>query len=67
MKSFSRLPIDLTIDQTINANAACQRKDILALTNSISARQRGAQNHFICTRIILQLFEDLDLTVKEDV
>ena len=66
-KSFSRLLIDLTHEQTINADATCQRKGILALTNSISARQRWAQSHFIRTSIISQLFEDLDLTVKEDV
>ena len=44
-KSFSRLTIDLTLEQTINADAACQRSGILALTNSISARQRWAQSH----------------------
>lgn len=66
-KSFSRLPIDLALEQTINAEVACQRKDILALTNSISVRQRWAPSHFILTSIISQLFVDLDLTVKEDV
>ena len=65
-KSFSRLRIDLTLEQTKNAGAACQRKVILALTNSISARQRWAQIHFIRTTIISQLFEDHDLTLKED-
>ena len=58
--------MDLTVEQTINADAACQRKGVLALTNSISARQRWAQSHFIRTSIISQLFDDLDLTVKED-
>ena len=66
-RSFSRLPIDLTLEQTVNTDAACQRKGILALTNSISARQRWAQSHFIRTSIISQLFQDLDLTIKEDV
>ena len=47
-KSFSRLPIDLTLEQTINADATCQRKGILALTNSIFARQRWA--HFTVVR-----------------
>ena len=31
-KSFSRLPIDLTLEQTINADAAWERKGILVLT-----------------------------------
>ena len=44
-KAFSRLPIDLTLEQTINADAACQRKGIAALTDSISTRQRWAQSH----------------------
>ena len=32
-ESFSRLPIELTLEQKIDANATCQRKGILALTN----------------------------------
>ena len=40
-------------------------KAILALTNSVSARQRWAQSHFMRRSIVSQLFEDLDLTVKE--
>ena len=49
------------------ADAACQRKGIVSLTNSISARQRWAQSHFIRTSIISQVFEDLGMTKKEDV
>ena len=37
MKLFQRTPfsgiaIDLTLDQTVNADAACQRREIIALT-----------------------------------
>ena len=39
-KPFSVLLIDLTLEQTINADAACQRSGIISLTNSISAWQR---------------------------
>ena len=39
-KSFSRSPIDLVLERTINADTACQRAWVSALTNSISARQR---------------------------
>eukprot|EP00794_Sanderia_malayensis_P002176 gene2176-2472_t len=67
MKSFSRTPIDLTLEQTINADAASQRTGISALTNSISARQRWAESHFLRTTIISTVFEDLVLTKKEDV
>ena len=38
-KSFSRSPIDLALELTINADAANQRTGISSLTNSISARQ----------------------------
>ena len=34
---FSRLPIDLTLEQTINADVASQKTGILYITNSISA------------------------------
>ena len=45
-KSFSRSPIDLALEKTINADAANQRTGILSLTNSISARQQWAESHF---------------------
>ena len=66
-KPFSGLPVDLTLEQTINADTACQRKGVSALTNSISARQRWAHRHFIRTSIVSNLFEDLGMTKKEDV
>ena len=39
-KNFSRMPIDLTLEQTINADAASQRTGINSFTNSISAQQK---------------------------
>ena len=39
-KQFSRVPVDLMLEQTINPDAACQRTRISPLTNSISPRQR---------------------------
>ena len=65
-KLFSRIPIDLTLEQTINADAAYQRSGIILLTNSISARQRLAKNHSIRTSILSKLFEELRMTRKED-
>ena len=44
-KSFSRSPIDLTLEQIINANPANQKKGITSKTNSIGARQRWAESH----------------------
>ena len=64
---FSRLPIDLTLEQTIKTDALYQRKGILAITSPIDPRQRWAQSDFICTSIILLLFEDIHLAIKVDV
>lgn len=64
---FSGIPIDLTFEQTINADAACQRKGISAMTNSISARQRWTKSYYIRTSVISDLFESLAIAKKEDV
>ena len=64
-KPFSRLPVDLTLKQTINADAASQRTGISAITNSISARQRWAESHYIRLNIISHLFKELNLTKKD--
>ena len=66
-KRFSRIPIDLTLEQTINADAASQKSGIIPFTNSISARQRWAKSHFIRTQVISDVFEMLDMSKKEDV
>ena len=66
-KPFSRLPIDLTLEQTINADAASQRHGITALTNSISARHRWAQSHYLRTTVISTVHEDLGMMSKEDI
>ena len=66
-KPFSRCPIDLALEQTINADAANQRTGIASLTNSISARQRWAESHFMRTSVLSQVFEDLNMSKKEDV
>ena len=66
-KAFSRCPIDLTLEQTINADAASQRTGIQSMTNSISARQRWVESHFLRTSVISQVFDDLGMVTKEDV
>ena len=66
-KPFSRSPIDLTLEQTINADAASQKTGISYITNSLSARQRWTESHFLRTTIITDVMEDLSLTKKEDV
>ncbi|CAH2242984.1 jg13427 [Pararge aegeria aegeria] len=44
-KPFSRQPIDLVLEQTINADAARRLTGVIHFTNSILARQRWARNH----------------------
>ena len=50
-KEFSRMPIDLTLEQTINADAASQRTGISSFTNSLAARQRWDEYNFSFTGI----------------
>ena len=66
-KEFSRMPKDLALEQTINADAANQRTGISAFTNSISARQRWAHSHYLRISVVSHLLEKLDLNHKEDV
>ena len=66
-KSFSATPIDLTLEQTINTDAASQRLGISSLTNSISARQRWAESHFMRTSIISTVLDQVGMTKKEEV
>ncbi|GFW80337.1 hypothetical protein TNCV_2944701 [Trichonephila clavipes] len=44
-KPFSRQPIDLVLEQTINADTARKLTGVIHFTNSISARQWWARNH----------------------
>ena len=65
-KQFPRVSVDLTLEQAFNADAACQRAGIIALTNSISARQRWAQSYSIRVSAISRVFEEKGRTRKED-
>ena len=63
---FSRIPVDLTLEQTINANAASSMTGVTHFSNSISARQRWALSHSIRTKVLDHLFEEIQLSCKED-
>ena len=52
MKTSSGNPIDLTLEQTVNADASSQRTGIASMTNSISAHQHWVESHFLRTTII---------------
>ena len=66
-KCFSSGPIDLALEQTINADATSQRTGISSINNSITARQRWAESHSLRTKIILMLFEQPGITKKDDI
>ena len=66
-KAFSGSPIDLTLEQTINNDAASQRSGISSLTNSISARQRWAESHYLRMSIINDVLEEVGMKRKEDI
>lgn len=59
--NFCRTPVDITLEQTINANAANKLTGITLLTNSIYARQRWSETHVIRTAIITNLLDKLRL------
>lgn len=62
---FARSPVDLTLEQTINADASNQLTDNLAV-DSISARQRWALSHSMRTKILTTIKENIGLTKKDD-
>lgn len=65
-KNFSRTSIDLTLEQTINADAANKLKGISNFTNSISARKRWALSHSIRTSLISHMLDILNINKTED-
>lgn len=66
-KSFSRQPIDLTLEQTINADASKRLTGIIHFTNSISARQRWAKSHGLRSTIISHVLENIGLKNRQDI
>lgn len=66
-KSFSRQPIDLTLEQTINADAANRLTGIIQYTNSISASQRWCKSHSFMSEIISHVLDNTGLKKEEDI
>ena len=66
-KDISRLSIDLTLEQTINAVTASQKTGTSYFTNSIAARQRWADSHFVRIEVLSEVLNKLDMTTREDV
>lgn len=61
-KNFCRTPIDLTLEQTINANAANKLSGITAFTNNFEARQRWSETHTARTAVIANFMQFLHLS-----
>ena len=66
-KSFSRQAIDLTLEQTINRDAASSATGIAAFTNNITARQRWSDGHCANMTVLTSLMEDLHFLKKDDI
>ena len=66
-KAYAGSPVDLTLEQTINNDAASQRSGISPLTNSISARQRWTESHYLTMSIINDILEEVGMKRKEDI
>ncbi|GBP86801.1 hypothetical protein EVAR_99881_1 [Eumeta japonica] len=66
-KPFSRIPVDLTLELTINADAAKRLSGIAHFTNSIAARQRWTKSHSIRAALISHVLDVCGLRYKQDV
>lgn len=58
-KNFARTAVDLTLEQTINANASNRLTGISTFTNSLSARQRWIETHGIRMSIESNFYESI--------
>lgn len=66
-KSFSRISTDLTLEQTVNADAASRAFGVINLTDSFSARLKWAITHSLRTSITSELMNLCDLRKSDDV
>ena len=66
-KSFSRSSVDLTLEQTINADAASRKTGIVAFSSSESARQRWTLTRFVRSAIVGNLLIKAGLKSADDV
>ncbi|KAG5868946.1 hypothetical protein JTB14_005538 [Gonioctena quinquepunctata] len=66
-KPFSRQPVYLTLEQTINADAARRLTGIVHSTDSIPAHQRWARSHDIRSTVITNVLEKVGLGKNQDI
>ena len=66
-KAFSQIPVDLSLEQTINADAASQQKGIGYLRDSIAVHKKWAESHFLRMSIISDIYLEYALPGKEHI
>ena len=66
-KPFSRQPIDLTVEQTVNADASNRWTGISCFTNQIAAKQRWSKGNGVRSTIISNVMKDAGLISREDI
>lgn len=65
--NLSRCPVDLVVEQTVNADAENALTGLTHMRNSIGARQRWALSHSMRSKIVTSLLEDVNFHKKDDV
>ena len=65
-KGFSRNAVNITLEQTVNADAASHSTGITAYTNSDSARKKWAITHSARSAVLSHLFKVTGLKSQED-
>ena len=66
-KPFSRSPVDLTLEQTVNADAASRLTGIAAFSKSVSARKKWMVIRSVRSEIVSHLMEKSGQKPKTDV
>lgn len=64
-KSFSRIPLDLTVEQTVNADAASTDSGVINIINSSSARQKWTVTHSLRTSGTSKILEFCGITLSD--
>ncbi|OXU17113.1 hypothetical protein TSAR_008554 [Trichomalopsis sarcophagae] len=64
---FSKIPVDLTLEQTINADAASRLTGVLHFTNSVQARQRWCKSHSMRSTIITHVLQQTGIRLNQDI
>lgn len=65
-KTFTRTPVDLTLEKTVNADAASRMTAIATFTQSINARNRWMTIHTMISAILRCLFDMAGIRKDED-